>query len=129
MGETPRHPIKPSPYTPMNTTEVRPSTTPAEDRAIVHAQALLFLIDLPSGHPARARIEAVVDRTRPLILAEEAHAEADLDHSFLAFVFFITGAALFMTGGALREFSLVATIILFLAGCVFTHLAYEKGGY
>lgn len=111
----------------MNST--RPTTTPAEDRAIVHTQALLFLSDLPADHPARARIEAVIDRTRPLIIAAEPADELDLDHSALAFVFFCIGSVLMVTGGMLREFSLVATILLFLAGCVFIHLAYEKGGY
>lgn len=110
-------------------TEARPTTTPAQDRAQIYHQALIFRSSLPPGHPATPLIEDMVNRHAPLVVTEEAHAEADLDHSFLAFLFFIVGAALFMTGGALHEFSLVATIILFLAGCVFTHLAYDKAGY
>lgn len=114
-----------------DTSEVRPVSTPAQDRDISFRQAILLRDDLPADHPGRAKLEEIIDRNRPLVIAEEIHGtlERTAEEPCLAFMFFCVGAVCFTTGGALREFSLVATIILFLAGCVFIHLAYDKAGY
>jgi hypothetical protein len=110
--------------------EIRPTSTPAEDRALVHLQAVLFKSELPADHPAHARLDAVIERTRPLVLAEEIPGTLEqTDTDPLAFAFFSVGAVCLLAAGALRGFSLVASLILVLAGCTFIHLAYDKAGY
>ena len=112
--------------------EIRPTSTPAQDRELTFRQAILLRDDLPADHPGIAKLNEIIERNRPLSLAAEVpgtlEVARDEEHP-LAFVFFSVGAVFFMTGGALREFSLAATIVLFLAGCVFMHLAYDKAGY
>lgn len=104
----------------------RPVSTAAEDRATVYSMASMLKASLPAGHPGHAKLDELLQRHAPLVIATPAEAKAIADSDSLALIMAAASAILYTAAGYVAHWSISGAITAALLGALALNIAFDR---